>query len=45
VMLRAPDALHLAIARRIGATRATLDRRLLPAAQQLGVAVEIPSTE
>ncbi|MBV8938152.1 MAG: type II toxin-antitoxin system VapC family toxin [Alphaproteobacteria bacterium] len=38
--LRAPDALHLAIARRLDATLVTLDRRLAIAANQLGVAVE-----
>jgi len=40
--LRAPDALHLAIARRLDATLVTLDRRLATAAGELGVAVEIP---
>ena len=38
--LRAPDALHLAIARRIDATLVTLDRRLVAAARDLGIAVE-----
>jgi len=38
--LRAPDALHLAIARRLDATLITLDRRLATAARELGVAVE-----
>ncbi len=38
--LRAPDALHLAIARRLDATLVTLDRRLATAARELGVAVE-----
>ena len=38
--LRAPDALHLAIARRLDATLVTLDRRLAIAANQLGVAVD-----
>jgi predicted nucleic acid-binding protein len=37
--LRAPDALHLAITRRLDATLVTLDRRLAAAANQLGVAV------
>src|SRR6266446_5559455 len=36
LMLRAPDALHLAIARRIDATLVTLDRRLARAARELG---------
>jgi predicted nucleic acid-binding protein len=40
LMLRAPDALHLAIARRIDVTLATLDRRLARAAEELGVSVE-----
>ena len=38
--LRAPDALHLAIARRLDATLVTLDRRMVAAARELGVAVE-----
>jgi predicted nucleic acid-binding protein len=37
--LRAPDALHLAITRRLDATLVTLDQRLVIAANQLGVAV------
>jgi uncharacterized protein len=44
LMLRAPDALHLAIARRLDATLVTLDRRLAQAAEALGVAVAIPQT-
>lgn len=40
--LRAPDALHLAIAHRVGATLVTLDRRLATAASEFGVAVETP---
>jgi predicted nucleic acid-binding protein len=40
--LRAPDALHLAIARRLDATLVTLDRRLVTAARELGVTVEDP---
>ena len=40
--LRVPDALHLAIARRLDATLITLDRRLATAARELGVTVEIP---
>jgi predicted nucleic acid-binding protein len=39
-MLRTPDALHLAIATRIGAAVATLDRRMATAGRELGVAVE-----
>ena len=38
--LRTPDALHLAIARRLDATLVTLDRRLATAARELGVAVD-----
>jgi len=38
--LRAPDALHLAIARRLDVPLVTLDRRLATAARELGVAVE-----
>jgi predicted nucleic acid-binding protein len=40
--LRAPDALHLAIARRAGAKLITFDRRLLAAASALGIAAEMP---
>ena len=40
LMLRAPDALHLAIARRIDATLVTLDRRLARAAEEFGITVE-----
>ena len=40
LMLRAPDALHLAIARRLDATLVTLDRRLATAAKELGIMVE-----
>jgi len=36
LMLRAPDALHLAICRRAGFTLATLDKRLAHAAVELG---------
>lgn len=38
--LRAPDALHLAVARRLDVPLATLDRRLAAAGRELGVAVE-----
>jgi hypothetical protein len=37
--LRAPDAIHLAIARRWGATLVTFDRGMATAARSLGVAV------
>jgi predicted nucleic acid-binding protein len=40
--LRAPDAPHLAIARRLDATLITLDRRLAAAAREMGVAVNVP---
>jgi len=39
--LRAPDALHLAIARRLDATLITLDRRLAAAAREMGIAVNV----
>jgi len=44
LMLRAPDALHLAIVRRVDATLVTLDRRLARAAEELGVAFDVPGT-
>jgi predicted nucleic acid-binding protein len=34
--LRAADALHLAISRRVGTTLVTFDRRLVTAAEDLG---------
>ena len=40
LMLRAPDAIHLAIARRLDVTLVTLDRRLGAAARELGVMVD-----
>lgn len=40
LMLRAADALHLAIARRIDASVATLDRRMARAGRQLGLSIE-----
>lgn len=43
--LRAPDALHLAIARRLDIVLVTLDRRMAAAARELGVAVEVPTSE
>ena len=42
LMLRAPDALHIAIARRLDVTLVTLDRRLTNAAQELGIIVMAP---
>jgi uncharacterized protein len=42
LMLRAPDALHLALARRVDATLVTLDRRMARAAAELDVPVAIP---
>jgi predicted nucleic acid-binding protein len=43
--LRAPDALHVAIARRLDVSLVTLDRRLATAARELGVAVEELTTD
>lgn len=40
--LRTPDAIHAATAHRIGATLITLDRRLLAAADALGIAAANP---
>lgn len=40
LMLRAPDALHLALCGRTGDALVTLDRRLAAAARDLGVLVE-----
>lgn len=42
--LRAPDALHIAVARRLDAALVTLDRRMATAARELGVAVEMPAS-
>jgi predicted nucleic acid-binding protein len=44
LMLRAPDALHVAICRRLDLTLVTLDRRLARAADSLGLRVQIPGT-
>lgn len=41
--LRAPDALHIAIVRRLDATLVTLDQRMARAAGELGIAVAVPS--
>ena len=43
LMLRVPDALHVAICRRLDLTLVTLDRRLAVAAQALGVAATVPA--
>lgn len=43
--LRAPDALHLALAQRLDVPLMTLDRRLAAAAQELGVAFELPAAD
>lgn len=43
LILRAPDALHLAIAHRVDATLVTLDRRMARAAEALGIAVAVPT--
>ena len=40
--LRAPDAIHLATARRLEATLVTLDRKMAKAARALGFLVEPP---
>jgi predicted nucleic acid-binding protein len=45
LMLRAPDALHLAIARRLGATLVTLDGRLADAGRELAVSVAVPGRD
>lgn len=45
LMLRAPDALHLAISQRLNATLVTLDGRLANAARELGVSVTEPTAE
>ena len=42
--LRVPDALHLAITRRLDLVLVTLDRRLVAAAKELGIVVEEPTT-
>jgi len=45
LMLRTPDALHLAIAARFDASIVTLDRRMERAARELGITVELLRTE
>ncbi len=40
--LRTPDAIHLAIAQRIGATLVTFDQRMAMSARALGMAVATP---
>jgi predicted nucleic acid-binding protein len=40
--LRTPDALHIAIAQRVGATLVTFDTRMADSARALGVAVALP---
>jgi predicted nucleic acid-binding protein len=42
LMLRAPEALHVAVCQRLGSTLVTRDRRLATAAQDLGVSVSVP---
>lgn len=42
VNLRTPDALHVAIARRLDATLVTFDRGMAAAARALGMAVAMP---
>jgi predicted nucleic acid-binding protein len=41
LLLRAPDALHIAVTQRLGATLLTLDQRLAAAATNLQVAVTL----
>lgn len=41
--LRAPDALHVAICRRLQLQLVTLDRRLAAAARELGLMVYVPT--
>jgi uncharacterized protein len=43
--LRAPDALHLAMCRRLDLTLVTLDGRLARAADQLGIKVAVPGAD
>jgi len=40
--LRTPDAIHIAIAQRIGATLVTFDQRMTESARALGMAVATP---
>lgn len=42
VNLRTPDAIHIAIARRLDAVLLTFDRQMATAARALGMAVETP---
>jgi hypothetical protein len=44
LQLRASDALHVAVARRLDAALVTLDRRMATAAREIGVAVEMPAS-
>jgi len=41
--LRAPDALHAAMCRRLGLQLGTLDRRLAAAARELSISVVMPT--
>lgn len=43
LMLKTPDALHAAIAERLGARLVTLDQRLAVAARALGIEVDVPA--
>jgi predicted nucleic acid-binding protein len=40
--LRTPDALHIAIAQRVGAMLVTFDRQMAASARTLGSAVQVP---
>ena len=42
--LRAPDALHMAICRRLDLSLVTLDQRLARAARELGLDVQVPAS-
>lgn len=42
INLRTPDALHIAISQRVGATLVTFDRLMAQSAQRLGIAVSVP---
>jgi predicted nucleic acid-binding protein len=42
VNLRTPDALHIAIAQRVGATLVTFDRQMADGTRALGIPVSVP---
>lgn len=43
LMLKTPDAVHVAIAQRLGGTLVTLDQRLAISARALGLTVDVPA--